>query len=208
MHTETPSSAMLREQAIEAIVIGGSAGAMDVLRIVLGAMPRTVPIPILIAVHLPLRAGSIVHAGLQHTCPLPVEEAEDKAPLTGGHVYFAPPGYHLLVESDRCAALSIDEPVNYSRPSIDVLFESASEVYRDRLLGMLLSGASPDGAAGMSAIQQYSGLTIVQDPQTCEAQTMPTAALDAMRPDHVLAPAAIAAMVASLVPCNNAIERP
>jgi two-component system chemotaxis response regulator CheB len=191
-------TARLDDRSLEAIVIGGSAGVLDVLRIALAALPERLSIPVLVVVHLPVRSHSAVHESLQSASALPMSQAEDKEPLEGGHVYFASPGYHLLIEADRRAALSIDEPVYFSRPSIDVLFESASDVYGQTLLGILLTGASADGAAGLQTIHARGGLTVVQDPDTCEVPVMPQAALDLFRPDYVLAPSAIASLLANL----------
>lgn len=192
---------------IQAIVIGGSAGVLDVLRVLLGALPHTLAIPVLIVVHLPTRSHSNVHQSLQFASVLPMRQADDKEPLQGGTIYFASPGYHLLVEADRSAAQSLDEPVYYSRPSIDVLFDSASDVYKRSLLGILLTGASPDGAEGLRAIHAAGGLTIVQDPQSAEAQAMPRAALELFEPDFVLAPAQIAALLKTLAPSPLTMRR-
>ena len=188
----------LGDHPVEAIVIGGSAGVLEVLRIILGALPTTLAIPVMIVVHLPTRSHSLVHQSLQSVTSLPMSQADDKEPFEGGRVYFASPGYHLHVETDRSAALSIDEPVHYSRPSIDVLFESASDAYGRALLGILLTGASADGAAGLQTIHARGGLTVVQLPESCEASTMPLSAMDLFQPDYVLAPSAIAALLATL----------
>ncbi len=190
--------AWLNGRALEAIVIGGSAGVLDVLRVVLGALPAQLPIPVVVVVHLPEWSHSLLHQSLQFASTLPMSQADDKEPLQGGHIYFASPGYHLLIEADHRAAVSIDEPVHYSRPSIDVLFESASEAYGPALLGILLTGASADGAVGLQTIHERGGLTIVQSLDTCEAAVMPQSALDLFRPDHVLAPTAIASLLATL----------
>lgn len=198
MTANPTSAAWLDRRAIEAIVIGGSAGVLEVLRVVLRALPHSLNIPVMVVVHLPLRSHSAVHESLQSVSPLPMSQADDKEPLLGGQVYFASPGYHLLVESNRCAALSIDEPVYYSRPSIDVLFESASDTYGEALLGILLTGASADGAQGLQTIAERGGCTIVQQPESAEASAMPRAALDLFDPDYVLAPTAIAALLATL----------
>lgn len=195
-HTTSPATLHGRE--LEAIVIGGSAGVLDVLRVVLAALPSTLAIPVLIVVHLPTRSHSSVHQSLQFASALPMRQADDKEPLQGGTIYFASPGYHLLVEADRSAAQSLDEPVYYSRPSIDVLFDSASDVYKRSLLGILLTGASPDGAEGLRAIHDAGGLTIVQDPASSEASAMPRAALELFEPDFVLTPAQIAALLTTL----------
>jgi two-component system, chemotaxis family, protein-glutamate methylesterase/glutaminase len=195
-HKTAPAT--LRGHELEAIVIGGSAGVIDVLRTVLAALPSTLMIPVLIVVHLPTRSHSSVHESLQFASVLPMRQAEDKEPLQGGTIYFASPGYHLLVEVDRSAAQSLDEPVYYSRPSIDVLFDSASDVYKRSLLGILLTGASPDGADGLRAIHDAGGLTIVQDPASSEASAMPRAALELFEPDFVATPAQIAELLRSL----------
>jgi len=193
----------LNDHPVDAIVIGGSAGVLEVLRVVLAMLPANLTIPVIVVVHLPPRSHSLAYGAVQDVSPLPMSQADDKEPLEGGRVYFASPGYHLLIEADRCAALSIDEPVYYSRPSIDVLFESASDVYRDALLGILLTGASPDGATGLQTIHDRGGLTIVQRPDTCEAQAMPLAALDLFAPDYVLAPTEIGSLVATLCVRNS-----
>ena len=191
-----PSS--LNDHPLDAIVIGGSAGVLEVLRVIFSALPEALSIPVIVVVHLPSRSHSLVHQSLQSSTSLPMSQADDKEPLEGGRIYFASPGYHLLIAPDRSAALSIDEPVFYSRPSIDVLFDAASDVYRARLLGILLTGASADGAAGLQSIHDRRGITIVQRPDTCEAATMPLAALDLFQPDYVLAPSAIATLLATL----------
>jgi two-component system chemotaxis response regulator CheB len=194
----------LRQRTVDAVVIGGSAGVFDVLRTVLASLPSTLAIPVAVVVHLPLRSRSLLHESLQTVSSLSMSQVDDKEPLRGGHVYFAPAGYHFLIEADRSAALSIDDPVYFSRPSIDVLFESASDVYADALLGILLTGASHDGAAGLQRIAQRGGIAVVQRPDTCDAEVMPRAALELFRPDYVLAPSAIGALLATLVPSDAA----
>src|SRR5262249_12340639 len=119
-------------------------------------------------------------------CALPVREAEDKEPVRAGTVYFAPPDYHLLVETGPHLALSADEPVHYSRPSIDVLFESAADVFGERLLGIILTGASDDGAAGLEAVHRAGGLTVVQEPHSAYASLMTESALKRGPVDFVL----------------------
>jgi two-component system chemotaxis response regulator CheB len=200
---ESSRKLSLHDRCFDAIVIGGSAGVLDVLRVVLAGLPERLAIPVLIVVHLPPRSHSLLHEALVPATRLPMSQADDKEPLQGGRIYFAAPSYHLLVESNRCAALSIDDPVFYSRPSIDVLFESASDVYRQALLGILLTGASPDGAAGLHSIHEHGGMTVVQRTDTCEATTMPQSALDLFQPDHVLSPPAIAALLSTLSIANR-----
>lgn len=122
----------------------------------------------------------------QARCVLPVREAQDKEPVAPGTVYLAPPDYHLLLDQGPALSLSADAPVNYSRPAIDVLFESAADVYRERLLGMILTGGNQDGAAGLAAVQRSGGVTVVQEPQGAQVALMPAAALQRVVPDHVL----------------------
>ena len=115
-----------------------------------------------------------------------VSEAEDKEPFCAGHAYLAPAGYHLLIESDRSLSLSVDQRVNHSCPSIDVLFESAADVFAESLIGGVLTGANADGAQGLKAIKARGGLAVVQNPQTASALAMPRAALEATPVDHVV----------------------
>lgn len=189
---------LLEGRAIELLVIGGSAGVLDVLRTLFKALPSSLSIPVVIVVHLPPRASTALHETMQSLSSLPLRLVDDKEPLRGGRIYFAPAGYHLLIESDRTCALSLDEPVHYSRPSIDVLFQSASEVYGSALAGVLLTGASADGAQGLRSIHLAGGLTIVQDPNHSEASIMPRAAIDAFNPDHVLPAEQIAALLGTM----------
>lgn len=183
---------------IRAIVIGGSAGSLEVLRIVLAALPAGLCIPVVVVVHLPPQAPAQLHDVLQHLSVLPMKQAEDKEQIAGGTLYFAPPGYHLLIEAHGAFALSVDEPVHFSRPSIDVLFESANDAYDGRVLGMLLSGASFDGAAGLAAIHTAGGITIVQTPDSAEAAAMPDAALALFQPSHVMQPQQMGEFVAAI----------
>ncbi|MFL6578025.1 MAG: chemotaxis protein CheB, partial [Povalibacter sp.] len=138
--------------------------------------------------HLPPRSPDGLPELLKRDCALPVKQAEDKEPLAPGTVYLAPPGYHLLLESHRAFALSIDAPVHFSRPSIDVLFESAADAYGRDLLAILLSGASSDGAAGLQEVHIAGGVTAVQAPDSAEAATMPAAALALFQPDFTWTP--------------------
>jgi two-component system, chemotaxis family, protein-glutamate methylesterase/glutaminase len=177
---------MIDISGIEAIVVGGSAGAFTALKRLVPALPPALAVPVLVVVHVPPDRPSAIPRILEQTSHVPLKEAADKEPLAPGTVYFAPPGYHLLVEADRTLALSTDEPVHHSRPSIDVLFESAADVFGRGLLGVILTGASSDGAAGMAAIARCGGSTIVQRPETAEQALMPQAALGAVTPTAVL----------------------
>src|SRR5262245_8048947 len=131
-------------------------------------------------------------------CALPVREAEDKQPVEPGTVYFAPPDYHLLIDEGPAIALSADEAVHFSRPSIDVLFESAADIYGARLLGIILTGASEDGASGLDAIRRAGGCTVVQQPETAQVALMTEAALKRGPADFVLPLERIAELLRSL----------
>lgn len=160
-----------------AIVIGGSAGSLKALSEMLPALPRNFPLPIMVVVHLPPDKKSMLAEVLQAKCSVEIKEAEDKEPVRPGVVYFAPPDYHLLVEAEGYLALSYDRPELFSRPSIDVLFESASDVYGEKLIAIILSGANNDGALGLKTVVEAGGMAIVQSPNGAYAATMPIAAL-------------------------------
>jgi len=190
-----PGGTTVAHPPVEAVVIGASAGAVEALGILLPALPSTLGVPVIIVVHVPANHTSLLAELFAPRCALPVREAEDKQALGEGTIWFAPPGYHLLVESDRSLALSIDEPVNYSRPSIDVLFESAADVYKDGLLALVLTGANHDGAAGSAAVHAAGGLVGVQDPASASSAAMPTFAIERSPPDLVGSLSELAAFV-------------
>jgi two-component system, chemotaxis family, protein-glutamate methylesterase/glutaminase len=162
---------------IEAIVIGGSAGALDALLAILPGLPEQLSCPIVIVLHLPPGQRSLVPEILSRVCARAVHEAVDKTPLRDRSIYVAAPNYHLLIERNRSLSLSIDEPVQYSRPAIDVLFESAADAYGPSVAGLVLSGANQDGAKGLCQISQAGGVAIVQAPATASSPMMPEAAL-------------------------------
>ena len=170
---------------VDAIVIGASAGGIEALGRLLPALPADLGVPVVIVVHLPPQRPSLLVAIFAPRCALPIREPQDKEPLAPGHIYFAPPDYHLLIERDRTFALSVEEPVHFSRPSIDVLLESAAEVYGARLLAIVLTGASRDGAHGAERVRRAGGLVAVQDPNSAEAQVMPLAAIERARPQLI-----------------------
>lgn len=170
----------------EAVVMGASAGGIEALKAILPGLPATFPLPIAIVMHREERSGGFLAEFLNRISGVAVSEVEDKEPMNAGHVYLAPAGYHLLIESDRCFSLSVDPRINYSCPSIDVLFESAADAFAESLIGIVLTGANSDGALGLKAIKARGGLAIVQDPRTAQASAMPAAALEAARADHVL----------------------
>ncbi len=175
----------------DAIVIGSSAGGFAALAEVLPRLSAAVPQAVVVVQHLHPDGGEYMVEFLAERCVLPVKEAEDKEPVLPGVIYVAPAQYHLLIERDRTFALSADEKVHYARPSIDVLFESAAAAYGPRVIGVVLTGANADGAAGLAAIKARGGLAVVQDPSTAEVSFMPQAALEAATPDHLLDLAAI-----------------
>jgi len=170
----------------QAVVIGGSAGAVGALMRLLPGLPGSFPLPVLIVLHLPPDDKGTLAALLHSQCQVTVKEAEDKEPASPGVVCVAPANYHLLVEPDFTLSLSQDEPVFFSRPSIDVLFDSAADAYGGALAAVILTGASPDGAEGLRAVHRAGGRTYVQDPATAEAPAMPLAALAACPEARVL----------------------
>lgn len=166
---------------VAAVVIGASAGGIEALGVLLPALDKCCRAAILIVVHMPRQRPSLLTEIFAAKCALPVHEVEDKLPVQEGCVYFAPPDYHLLVDRHDDATpslcLSVDDPVHYSRPSIDVLFESAAECWGQRLLGVVLSGANEDGAAGIAAVARAGGMTIAQDPAEAMSRALPAAAV-------------------------------
>jgi two-component system, chemotaxis family, protein-glutamate methylesterase/glutaminase len=168
------------------VAIGASAGGVDALLALFHDLQPPVRAPIVVVLHLPDSQESRLVDVFAARLRLPVQEAQPHEPVQPGHVYFAPPGYHLLVEADRSFSLSCDPPVLYSRPSIDVLFESAAEAVGAGLAGMLLTGANEDGAHGLAQIHACGGLTAVQEPAEAAHPTMPTAALRRADADFVL----------------------
>jgi two-component system chemotaxis response regulator CheB len=170
----------------EVIVIGASWGGLEAVGTLLQGIPHELDQAIVVAQHR--SAGSSrggLESLLQRHVERPVSEPHDKELVEPGHVYIAPPDYHLLVDGDRFA-LSVEDRVQYARPSIDVLFESIADAYRERAIGIVLTGANKDGAAGLSAIKRNGGVAIVQDPETASRRTMPDAALAASAADAVL----------------------
>ena len=167
------------------IVMGGSWGGMSAVGRLLEDLPADFPAPVVVVLHRGEGSGDALSVILGRRGPLPVRDVEDKSELTTGCVHVAPPGYHLLVERGSLA-LSTDPAVHYSRPSIDVTFESAAEAYEDRVVGVVLTGDNEDGAAGLREIKRYGGVTIVEDPETAERPIMPRAAIAKARPDAVL----------------------
>ena len=170
----------------ELLVIGASWGGLRAVGAVLAGLGDDSPAAIVVAQHRGPSSGERLVALLQRQTPLSVREAEDKDELAPGSVYLAPPDYHTLIESDGTIALSTEEHVRYARPSIDVLFRSAAEAYRERCVGVVLTGANEDGAEGLALIKELGGVAVVQDPRTAERREMPSAAIEATNADLVL----------------------
>ena len=170
------------------VAIGSSWGGLSALKIVLGGLPPSFPLPVVIAQH---RSADSQDAGLARYysafCELPVCSVEDKQSIEPGTVYFAPPDYHLLVEG-QAFALSVDDRVQFSRPSVDVLMESAVDSFGEAVIGVILTGTNEDGAEGLAAVEAAGGCTIVQAPETAARSEMPQAALRAVRSVHAVLP--------------------
>jgi len=161
------------------MVIGVSTGGVQALKKLLGPLPADFPLPILVVQHIGPDAGSGLARLLDEYCLLRVKEADEQDAILPGTVYLAPPNYHLLVERDGCLSLSADPHVSFARPSVDVLFESAAEVFGPQLIGIVLTGANHDGARGLARIKSRGGLCIVQSPDSAQSPAMPLAALEA-----------------------------
>lgn len=170
----------------EAVVIGTSAGGLYALTTLLEALPTDFSLPLIIVQHRSREERTLLEEVLTQKCRIKIRQAEEKEIIQKSIVYFAPPDYHLLIERDHSFSLTYDERVNYSRPSIDVLFESAAYVYKNRLLSILLTGANHDGAAGTKIIRSLGGTTIAQDPQSALYPVMPKAAIATGCVQHIL----------------------
>lgn len=184
--------------------MGTSAGGMRALQAIIPALPANLPLPIAIVHHLDSQADGYLCEFLDRISAVMVKEADEKERLNAGSVYLAPAGYHLLIEPDRSFSLSIDEKVNFSRPSIDLLFESAADTYGATLIGIVLTGANSDGARGLRAIKRQGGLAIVENPETAEVSQMPNAAIQATEVDHVESLDRIASLLMQL--CSGGVH--
>jgi two-component system chemotaxis response regulator CheB len=170
----------------KAIVIGVSSGGLRVLKALLTTLPEDFYFPIIIVQHIGANSENVWVEQLNSISKINIKEADEKESIKSGNVYIAPANYHLLIESGFTFSLSIDPKVNFARPSIDVLFESAAEAYKDTLIGIILTGSNNDGSKGMQRISEYGGMTIVQDPQTAESPSMPTSVLSRISPNFIL----------------------
>lgn len=183
---------------VDAVVIGASAGGVEALSILLPALPARMNAAVFVVLHLPRDRRSLLVDIFAPKCAVMVVEAQDKEPVAPGTVYFAPPDYHLLLDDGPQLALSVDEPVHYSRPSIDVLFQSVTDVYRDRVLGIILTGGNQDGAAGLDAVRRAGGVTVAQDPLEAQVGLMPESAIQLGAAEFVMTLADIAALLRTL----------
>ncbi|PKQ65476.1 chemotaxis protein CheB [Labilibaculum filiforme] len=171
---------------LKAVVIGTSYGGLEALQAIIPMLPKDFSLAIIVVLHIGDNKNGSFLQYLSKNCQLILKEAEEKEEVKAGTVYFAPPNYHLLIENDSSIALSAEPKVHHSRPSIDVLFESAAWHYKNQLVGVLLTGLNQDGAHGIKEIQKYGGITIVENPKTAIASIMPVAAIKIMNPDYLL----------------------
>lgn len=176
----------------EALVIGGSAGSLDALLKMLPDLSAVLPFPTILVLHRKPGKDNILTDLLAAKTSLNVKEIEEKETLMPATLYIAPPNYHLLIENDRSFSLDASEKVNFSRPSIDVTFESAAEVFGENLACLLLSGANSDGTLGLKAVKENGGTVLVQDPSSAVVNFMPQYALDHVTVDAVLNPSQMA----------------
>ncbi len=174
------------QRPIRAIVMGVSAGGLHALQQILPHLPADFSLPVMVVQHRAADSHGFLAELLNARCAIEVREANMNEVLRGGVVYLAPADYHLLVENAETLALSIDPPVHYSRPAIDVLFESAADIFCDQLVAVVLTGANSDGSQGARCVKALGGRVIVQDPASAEVDTMPAATLSAVSVDHIL----------------------
>jgi len=165
------------------------------MRNIFCALPAGFALPFVVVQHIGARSDGKWIEILDSQSEIHIKEADEKEKIKPGTAYIAPPNYHLLIEKDRTLSLTVDERVNFSRPSIDVLFESAAIAYSASLIGITLTGSNNDGANGLLKVKENGGLVIVQDPQTAESPAMPEAALAAVKPDYVLSLGEIVALL-------------
>lgn len=174
-----------QNEKYSAVVIGVSAGGLNVLTKILEKLPRDFALPVVVVQHRSKEEKELLEELLQLKCKIKIKQADEKESIESGVVYIAPPDYHLLVEKNRTFSLSSEPPVNFSRPSIDVLFETASEAYGSGLVGIVLTGANHDGAAGIAYIKKHRGITIAQNPRSAQFPIMPQAAIDTSFVKHI-----------------------
>jgi two-component system chemotaxis response regulator CheB len=173
-------------RSFKAVVIGVSTGGVAALKYMLGALAADFPIPILVVTHITPDSDDGLAVLLNSLCAIRIKEADEQETLVPGTVYLAPANYHVLMERGGILSLSIDPPVNFARPSVDLLFESAAVVYGPALIGVIMTGAGNDGSKGLLKIQNSGGVAIVQDPADSEMDSMPYNALQLLEADHVV----------------------
>lgn len=176
----------VKDRQCKAVVIGASAGGLAALSEIVASLRADFPVPVIIVQHRGPEGNDLLSQLLDEKSAVHVKEAEEKEKLAAGVVYIAPANYHLLVEQDETLSLSAEEKVNFARPAIDVLFETAADAYGSSLIGIILTGASTDGSKGLKKIKESGGLAVVQDPATAQADVMPRAAIAATSVDHIL----------------------
>ncbi len=177
---------MVKNKKYKIILIGASAGGVQALRKIIPELPNACPVPVIVVQHLHPQQDEFHVDFLDQMSKVKVEEALDKTPIETGHVYFAPPNYHLLVENDKSLGLTVENRVSHSIPSIDVLFQSAADVYKDSTLAIILTGANADGASGIKYIKELGGTTIAQNPEEAATPFMPQAAISTGKVDMVM----------------------
>ncbi len=188
----------------EAIVMGMSSGGMNVMKIMFALLPESFNTPIIIVQHISARSDNQWIKLLNEKSKVPIKEADEKELIETGNVYIAPANYHLLIEKNKTFSLTIDEKVNFARPSIDVLFDSAADAYTNKLIGIILTGSNNDGTSGLKRIKECGGLTIVQNPESAESDYMPKSALAAMQPDYILS---IEEIIMLLIKFDNQLSK-
>lgn len=188
----------------EAVVIGASAGGLNAIQVILSLLSDKFRLPLIIVQHQHPESKELLVKVLQGIGKIPIKEAIDKDKIIQRFIYIAPADYHLMIEQDKTFSLSMSEPVNYARPSIDVLFESAAEIYRTKLIGIILTGANYDGSKGLKKIKEFGGLAIVQDPKNAEVDSMPKAAIREVKANYIINLEEIAALLNEI---NNPEEK-
>jgi len=183
----------------EVIVIGCSMGGFSALETLLKELPAEFPLPIITVQHISSDSDNYLVKYLNEKCDIIVKEVEEKENLQPGTVYFPPPDFHVLIEEDKTFTLSVEDKVNFSRPSIDVLFETAAFCCKEKTIGIILTGGNGDGTEGLKLIKSKGGLTIVQDPNEAEVDIMPKIAISNVNPDYILKLKEISGLLINLV---------
>jgi two-component system, chemotaxis family, protein-glutamate methylesterase/glutaminase len=197
---------MNSDKGYKAVVIGVSAGGIKVLNTIFGYLNEPFPFPIIIVMHRHPESGMALEKHFEETFGLNIRQVADKDRIQDGMVFFAPPNYHLLLEENRSFSLSIDKPVHFARPAIDILFESAADVYEKNLVGIILTGANGDGALGLKKVKHRGGTAIVQHPDSAEFKDMPQAAIKETQPELVLTIEEIGHYLKNLQPDPNLLK--